>query len=365
MNNNFIYFPIIKTRDSELRCFKHLSEDIFNKTLPIYELTKSRKTKLSPDGDINKRMLEIGEIQKGKPFILDVTTDDRYANPQTRSLLNNYHGFSEWYHFLFDSYKNLNIIPMIHLYESDDFSDLQSFVSNCCLSENKYSLAIRLPYDIDKDFIIRCLEAISASLSETCKLYIILDVGYFREKPETVQATIDKNQDKTSLTCSELTNFKSIIQDVVVASTSFPRAPAEAGKHDNAGSFDIYEKKLFQSLLLDFPEIKYGDYASINTEQIEIKAATFVPRIDIVSEDGNSFSYRRVRRQNGGYIKCAQEVLSNDCNYINLNSWANKQINLAAQGSPEGISPSFWISVRMNYYITNRIKVIEKINDLF
>ena len=358
MNNNFTYFPIVKTRDSELRCFRNLSEDVLKKTLPIYELTESRKTKLSPDGDIYKRMLELSEIQKGNPFILDVTTDERYANPQTRSLLNSYHGFAEWQNFLFDSHKNLNIIPMIHLYFTNNFTEIQTFVSNCCSRENIHNLAIRLPYDIDEDFLVQCLKAISSSLSETCKLYVILDVGYFRNE-------LDKIQDKVSLTCSKLTIFRSKLEGIVLASTTFPRTPAQTGKQDQAGSFDIYEKKLFQSLLIDFPEIKYGDYASINTEQIEIKAATFVPRIDIVSEDGNSFSYRRFRRQDGGYIKCAQEVLANDSNYINLNSWADEQINLAAQESPEGISPSFWISVRMNYYITNRLKVIDGINNLF
>lgn len=358
MNNNHIYFPIIKTRDSELRCFRNLSVDTFKKTLPIYELTKSRKTKLSPDGDISKRMMEISEIQKGNPFILDVTTDERYSNPQTRSLLNSYKGFSEWQYFLFDSYKNLNIIPMIHLYFTNNFTEIQTFVTNCCSKESINYLAIRLPYDIDENFLISCLTAICSSLSETCKLYILLDIGYFRDK-------LDQIQDKIALAYACLSDFKLMIKDVIIASTTFPKNPAQIGNQDQSGSFEIYERKLFQNLLIDFPEIKYGDYASINTEQIEIKATTFVPRIDIVSEDGNSFSYKRFRRQDGGYIKCAQEVLSNDFNYINLNSWADEQITLAAQESPAGISPSFWISVRMNYYIANRLKVIDEMYNLF
>ena len=73
--SRFQYFPIIKTRDSELRCFKNLTQKQWEKILPIYELTKSRKTKLAPDGDISKRMDEINKIQGGRPFILDLTTE--------------------------------------------------------------------------------------------------------------------------------------------------------------------------------------------------------------------------------------------------------------------------------------------------
>ncbi|MDM7149060.1 beta family protein, partial [Klebsiella pneumoniae] len=42
----------MKTRDAELKAMTHLKDDVFDKILPIYELTKSRKTKTTPDGDI-------------------------------------------------------------------------------------------------------------------------------------------------------------------------------------------------------------------------------------------------------------------------------------------------------------------------
>lgn len=353
----FTYFPIIKTRDSELRCFKKLTENQLDKILPIYELTKSRKTKLSPDGDISKRMNEIKEIQKEKPFILDITTDTRYSNSQTRALLNSYHGFYEWHNFLFDTHKDLNIIPMIHLYLTNDFTEIKAFVSNCCSRTNIRHLAVRLPYNIDKDFLVACFGAISTSLSDTCKIYVILDVGYFRNEISLIQ-------DITSSTCSAIVPFNSIIEEIILTSTTFPRSPAQTGKNDISGHFNIYEKELYQNLLTEFPELKYGDYASINTEQIEIKAAAFVPRIDIVSEDGDTFSYTRYRRLDGGYIRCAKELLTHN-HYRKLKTWANEQIELAAHGFPEGISPSFWISVRMNYYIANRLNVIENLNNLF
>ncbi|MBF4281085.1 beta family protein, partial [Vibrio anguillarum] len=85
--SDFIYFPITKTRDGELRCFEHSNDDDFSKILPIYELTKSRKTKKAPDGDIYRRMKQIAEIQGERPFILDLSTNEKYINPQIEQLL--------------------------------------------------------------------------------------------------------------------------------------------------------------------------------------------------------------------------------------------------------------------------------------
>lgn len=35
--SEFLYFPMIKTRDAELRCFSNIEEDKFKSLLPIYE----------------------------------------------------------------------------------------------------------------------------------------------------------------------------------------------------------------------------------------------------------------------------------------------------------------------------------------
>ncbi|EJL6695843.1 beta family protein, partial [Vibrio cholerae] len=91
--SEYKYFPIIKTRDAELKCFQNLDKIILDQILPIYELTKSRKTTKTPDGDINRRMGQIKDIQGGNPFILDLCTDDKYINPQIEQLIDEYQGF--------------------------------------------------------------------------------------------------------------------------------------------------------------------------------------------------------------------------------------------------------------------------------
>ncbi|WP_435367392.1 beta family protein, partial [Klebsiella pneumoniae] len=101
----------------------------------------------------------------------------------------------------------------------------------------------------------------------------------------------------------------------------------------------------------------YGDYASINIEQIEIKGGTFVPRIDVSLE--NIIFYKRYRRNAGSYQKCAEYILK-DKRYAAMDIWPDKEIAKAKGNEPSGISPSFWISVRMNHFMNTRVKLRSK-----
>lgn len=348
--SEYIYFPIIKTRDSELRCFENLNEDDFNKILPIYELTKSRVTKKAPDGDIYRRMKRIAEIQNGRPFILDLSTDERYCNPQIEQLLSHYHGFKEWQYFIFDLHNDLNIIPMIHIYEDDDgkMTDVESFVREA--SAKCDYLAVRLPHDLGQDNVNYYLSPIVLNLNPGCKLYVIFDSGYIRGDTNAVDFFIES--------CKAANKFNDNIENIVLLSTSFPSNVAQTGGEDMSGQFRIYEEDIYHNVSQECL-VKYGDYASINTEQIEMKGGTFVPRIDIASLDGKYFSYKRYRRNVGGYVVCAQEVLKDINSYKPLGVWADEEIKLAACDQATGISPSFWISVRMNYYIKTRLMLRE------
>lgn len=356
--NEIVYFPIIKTRDGELRCFEHINDNDFSKILPIYELTKSRKTQKAPDGDIYRRMKQIADIQKGRPFILDLSTDERYSNPQIEQLLSEHDGFKEWQYFLFDLHSELNIIPMVHIYEDDngEFNDLENFVKNASTKTN--FLAVRLPYDLSDEEVKYYLGPIVRNLSKKCKLFVLFDAEFVRNKP------INDVVDTFLEACSGTKCFEQKIEDVVMLCTSFPSNVAQVGGEDIAGSFRIYEEDIYQGVSEEFP-IKYGDYASINTEQIEMKGGTFVPRIDIASLDGKSFTYKRYRRNNGGYVRAAEHTISDTNSYRPLGVWADEEISAAAANNPSGISPAFWISIRMNYYIKSRILLRESSDPLF
>lgn len=355
--DNYVYFPIIKTRDAELRCFKNLDSETKNVIMPIYELTKSRRTSLVPDGDINRRMNDIKGIQKHEPFILDLTTDDRYINPQIEKLLDERNGFAEWQYFVFEQYRDLNIIPMIHLYGGGDYLEVKQFVSEASKKVKSKRLALRLPGDLAKKELEEILINIKEVLEAECKLFVILDVGYF-----TGNDSLKKVSGDLITAYQVCEKYNAYISEVIIVSTSFPLNPAQAGKEDKSGSFEVFEEKLYYEVRRYAPDVKYGDYVSINIEQVELKAGTFVPRIDIISKECNIFYYERYRRNEGGYVECAKAVKDNKekNGYSDFGIWANDQIELAAKGIPEGISPSYWISVRMNYYIYQKIKHREK-----
>jgi len=349
--SNFKYFPIIKTRDAELRCFKNLSKDVLKELLPIYELTKSRKTKVAPDGDIHRRMLQIKEIQQGNPYILDLSTNPKYINPQIEQLFDEYNGFIEWQYFL-NLYKDQNIIPMVHLVDDvNTFNEVGKFVHQ--MSQIKEHLAVRIPHDLEPEELKSYIKPIVDNLQNGCTLIVLLDACYVRELAE---ANMDGLVQDFSASTQASLDLGEDIEDVVMLCTSFPSSTVKEAKGEKAdfdGIFRSYEEEIYQKIKRNHSSIKYGDYASINTEQIEMKGGTFVPRIDIALDDG--FIYKRYRRDDGSYPRCAKQMKLDPRYNQNMGSWANKEIELASQDSPTGISPSYWISVRMEYYIRTRL----------
>ncbi|WP_220771237.1 beta family protein, partial [Shewanella sp. MBTL60-007] len=264
-----IYYPLIKTRDAELRAFQNLSDDVMEKILPIYELTKSRKSKKAPDGDIHRRMKQIGDIQDGRPFILDLSTDSRYINPQIEQLMSPYNGFKDWQYFL-NLYSKLNVIPMVHIYEDegedDDstFTEVENFVA--AISQIKELLAVRMPYDLDSEDYQTYLEPIIDNLNNGCKLIVLLDANFVRVEASTELSSVT---DPFIVAASEVSELENI-EDIVMLCTSFPSNVYKAGGDDEAGDFKIFEEDIYQVVSEDIG-IKYGDYASINTAQIEMK----------------------------------------------------------------------------------------------
>ena len=338
--DKFIYFPIIKTRDAELKCMSNIHDDTFNSILPIYELTKSRKTTKTPDGDIHRKMKVIGEIQGDKAFVLDVCTLSNYINPQIEQLIDETDGYHYWRYFL-SLYSNLNIIPMIHLYDDEDFTEVNNFISY--VSPSYDHLCLRLPFGVDD--LEKYVSKVTNFLSHGCKLILILDGDFVKRDPTYGVDDIVENFVTAFSEVSELPN----IDCIVIAGTSFPKSVARYG--DSEGLFDILEEQVFKAVSREY-DVRYGDYASINTEQIEVKGGTFIPRIDISLDE--EFIYKRHRRDEGSYVLCAQEMLADE-RYKAIGCWADDEILTASKGEPNGRSPSFWIAARMNYYITSRV----------
>ena len=144
-------------------------------------------------------------------------------------------------------------------------------------------------------------------------------------------------------------DFKAII----TAFSSFPDYVTRTGYgNDTYGEFEVSEIAI--NLNLQSKGCIAGDYASIHPIRNNRSGGTWVPRIDFINND--KLYYHRYRREQGGYIKAAKEVIS-DPNYSQNRDytnrlWGDNEIILAANEEPSGKSPSHWIAVRVNLYMT-------------
>jgi hypothetical protein len=89
------------------------------------------------------------------------------------------------------------------------------------------------------------------------------------------------------------------------------------------------------------------------------------PRIDFPTSQKKIYYYREGREKIAPkvygpydlpYINVAKNILK-DSQFEDIpKSWGVKQIKSAAGGSPPGMAPSFWISVRMEIHMLQQLK---------
>ncbi|MBI6910604.1 beta family protein [Pseudomonas palleroniana] len=352
--NSLVYFPVLKTKDAELRAISAVDISYRRKMLPVYEITKSRITKKNSLGDIVKRLEQIKNIQGELPYILDVTTDSKQKNTQIESILSPVNGYESWKDWL-DLNCGSHIVPMIHVnFELDeDLREAKSFVSSVT---NKYKkMALRLPADLEGEEYEEIINVVISELKDS-RLYILLDEGCVRDKVKSEGlAVVSDAYQKAFDKISSMSNSSEWLERIVCVAGSFPYLVSQEGRGDEHGEFEIYEHSLFVSLKHNRPGLQFGDFASINVKQIEMRGGTFVPRIDFGTD--TTFYYYRKRRNAGSYVWCAKKVVA-DPIYSTNHSWGDTEINSASDNTPSGISPSFWISVRACNYMIRRVKLL-------
>ncbi|MBM7093131.1 hypothetical protein JTP67_32450, partial [Streptomyces sp. S12] len=77
------YIPALRTRDSELKAYEYLPSVVKAGLLPVFELTRSRRSKLNPDGSVMKTVERLIGLTADQPFIADVTSLDSQGNTET------------------------------------------------------------------------------------------------------------------------------------------------------------------------------------------------------------------------------------------------------------------------------------------
>ena len=157
------------------------------------------------------------------------------------------------------------------------------------------------------------------------------------------------------------------VDKIVLAGTSFPKNPTEFGG-DKYGEYELEECNLFENVKEKIDcDLIYGDYATINPiRSLQAGGRGWIPRIDMPTED--KIFYHRSRKRSletsyaKAYIRVAKLVYEDD-KYEDVDNmigdcWGTEQIELSADGYPQGLSPSFWISARMNVHITLRTSLL-------
>ena len=103
----------------------------------------------------------------------------------------------------------------------------------------------------------------------------------------------------------------------------------------------------------------YGDHASVHPIAYPAAQSRFVPRIDYPT--ANNWIYFRYREDDGGYVRCAEEMTSAGATWwnpqlVSEEVWGAKMINQASQGNLTKLgSPGPWISVRVNLHLWRQI----------
>lgn len=356
------YLLIVKTGDAEFRALRQLTDDVRSEFLPLVELTRGRKRKdkSNPNRPIypyNKKIENLIEIFNNKTIAIDVTTEPDLTSPEIDLLYlgdDGYHNWIDLLQSLKDSNAFKSIIPSVLFnYDDPDFEkNIQLQLEH--LSNKFDTILYRL--DIEDDGYLEDLNIIKENTGSEITLIVVLDCKY-------IPAASYKNA--VSKCNSIIKDIKTLLTErrliIIVASTTFPNNVADVG-NDKTDTFDIREIDLHHEVLQSFPEVVYGDYGSINpirNDQIMLSRG-WIPRIDCPLE--SKIFYYRKRRPEGvtsyasTYRDVARQVV-NDPRFPKKveKIWGLDQIKLCADGIVPSAVPSFWISVRMNTYVSQQV----------
>ncbi|PSU69842.1 hypothetical protein C9J22_13265 [Photobacterium phosphoreum] len=346
---NIKYYPVLKTSISELRALKKIKSDDFNHVIPIFELTKSRKSKNNQGCDVYKKVDELIDIMNSKPFILDLTGEESLTNEQIESFFDDSNSFYNWTEFVrrIVEEKSANVIPTILAYEDSEKSTLQQQAERL----NKYcnTLCIRLSVDLVCDEITQILIELASELDD---VIVVIDLGLIRQDEYKL-----KLNDAKDLLEDILANDDSLV--IICVASSFPSSVVQEvpKKEKMSSEIHMYSRDVYEELKKIDSELIYGDYACIHPFRGESRPMVWIPRVDFPYK--NKLAFERCSRDDGGYQECARKMrLSKEYENNYIDCWGVNEINSSAVGIVNGKSPSYWISVRSNIHMSRMIKLL-------
>lgn len=362
MKNEIAYVPVMKTGDAELRGLANLFDDIKKQITPLIELTRSRTSKKVPQGDISRRLKKFKEVFGNREFILDLTATEDLRNDQIRDLQDTAKGYENWIEFLKEVKRDFEyVIPVIQISDIgiDDETELDTRIEEQALELNKIFETVAYRFPIEYEEYTQDLDVICKGITKD-KIICIIDAGFI------LRGKVDDYSEKAKQVIGNLKQAG--LTNIVLTATSFPKNVMDYTSVEDRGEFDLEEWQLYNKVKDSIDtELIYGDYATIHPiRSSQAGGRGWIPRIDVPTRK-ELFFYRfrkskLAKSYKRAYTRVANEVV-NDARYRKLrrklgNCWGIEQIELAAEGYPQGLSPSFWISVRMNINITLRDKLL-------
>jgi len=357
-----IYLPIIKTRDAELRGVCQLSPEVKELVTPLFELTKSRKTKNAVHGPIQKRLERITEYGK-TPFGIDLTSFPLLKNKEIDLLYNNRDGFKQWLTFL-KRQKSVfpSLIPTL-LMSDEGLDDADAYIETHRREVTEMDrLFSEKIYRIPKDYDVEEIDFDLTHLFDpTAPPMVLLDMGAIPKDKGTIYASNAQKQ----LEAIHREQYK--IKFVILAGSSYPKDPAGNCGGGDHGENMLEEVTMFDQCQKNFPQLIYGDYATIYPLLNEQAGGQgWIPRIDFPTEKSIVY-YRRRRHETEvnyvpAYTEVARRVVADNkfkrlMGQLGQQCWGINQIQLAAEGYPPGLSPSFWMSVRIQLHVTLQSRI--------
>lgn len=339
-----VYAPALRTRDSELKGYDQLASSVKGALLPVFELTKSRRSAKNPEGSLDRTLERLLPMLGDSPFIADVTSLDSQGSAEIADLLDPGGGFANWRAFV-RAKLPVNCIPVVHLSDPFDAMSVADQINDLFAYAGAVALRVPTDYPYAAD-----LAAVLAPRAGMVGIVILLiDEGFVPQGHAAAAA---------ARCIALMQHFSGKVNAVAPLASCFPSSvtiPAFGGG-DAYGRFRLEEVLVSEQLkMIGSPgaPVLHGDYALIHPNDFDGIVTNWVPRVD-VPLDQEGF-YHRYRRDQGGYSLAARMAVGNPL-YVPLACWAHDAILQAAAGEPAGRSPSFWIAARVNFHITRQVK---------
>lgn len=370
------YHLVLKTGDSEIRAWRNLSLERQSQVSVHCEITRGRKKpnkdKSAPLEYNIEKVFDVikSDFQNCEVCVVDLTREPTLRSTETENLGLSENGYENWVNAVQNlNNKNTKIRPtlIVNPNEDDDFEIFQSdLLAQFDAFSGAYDLiAYRASVLHDEGFVddlIILADKVNEYVAAGNTFEVLLDFECIQPSTATLHA---------SYIAPIIREIRQTIPGVRIISvgTSFPKSVTDLGE-DDTDEFRLEEFYLHEEINRTHNQpIEYGDYGSINPIRNDFSPPVGIhlrARVDFPTDRQTIFYHRVAPNIDKGrnillspriaMYKAAAKLVMSDAKFSLIDdSWGCEKIVEAATKSPEGKSPNFWISVRMEIHICRRI----------